>query len=95
MTKKWSHEDQPWVSNYPPLRDWLNKVGARCHGQLPVGNPAKPRAFIETWLAGQGVFIVEVRAEKMGWDLFTSLGANDIPLTLADAEERLRIGVSK
>jgi hypothetical protein len=25
--------DKPWVSNYPPLRDWLDKHDARCQWQ--------------------------------------------------------------
>lgn len=82
--------NKPWISNYPPLQDWLNKIDARCQDQIPVGGPVEPIAYLEKWGTPNGrVFIVEVRANKMGWNIYTSTDDGTIQGTLQDAESRL------
>jgi len=89
---------EPWVSNYPPLKAWLDKHEARCQWQLP-SNPRpndaawdwSPGSYIEGWrLKGSNaVVILVVHSNKMGWDVFTSVGTNNVGDTLEDAEKRL------
>jgi hypothetical protein len=88
--------DKPYVSNYPPLQAWLQKIGARCLQQTPVGSEwhvkeyGFPAAYLETWQNKNGrVFLVEVRAMGSGWEIWTASGVNDTHATLADAEKRL------
>lgn len=85
--------DKPWISNYPPLQEWLNKIEARCAEQIPVGGGRNPISYLEKWITPSGrVFLVEVRAYNRGWDIFTASDSNMINETLTDAESRLAIG---
>lgn len=82
--------NKPWISNYPPLKAWLDKIDARCQDQIPVGGPIEPTAYLEKWGTLDGrIFIVEVRANQMRWDIYTDANTPHIDLTLVDAEERL------
>lgn len=92
MNTKTDNSNKPWVSNYPPLASWLKEIGARCLQQTPVGivrGGDEPQAYFETWMANGRVFLVEVRAMRMGWNVWTSVEANDIEKTLQDASARL------
>lgn len=89
---KRAQEDEPYIDNYPPLRDWLRKHEMRCHEQIRVGGTKNnPDALIECWYARGAItpVWVVVRANKMGWDLLTGVATNSIPETLADAEQRM------
>ena len=84
-------EKRPDINNYPPLRDWLHKLEARCMWQLPVGNRANPDAYLEMWY-GAGLprpVVVLVYADRMGWELFTPCDRAQVEATLADAEARM------
>jgi hypothetical protein len=80
---------KPWVSNYPPLREWLDKVNATCIEQHPIGPLSKPIAYLERWLVRGRVIIVEVRSDLNGWNIYTAAETNKISDTLLDAEVRL------
>ena len=86
---------KPWVSNYPPLKEWLDKHDATCMWQVP-SNPDPgydidwaPVSYIECWLVNGRPVIVVVRADKMGWDIFTDCNSARVDETLADAEKRV------
>lgn len=83
--------DKPWIHNYPPLRDWLNKHEARCNWQIPLGDPDRPNAYVESWtFAGAtGEVIIVVLANQNGWNLYTPHTGNKIDDSLIDAEHRL------
>ncbi len=84
------HNDRPYTSNYPALQTWLNRIGARCCEQLPVGsNPDDPAAYVETWIANGRVFIVHIHSRQQGWEIYTAHEGNSISATLEDAEKRL------
>lgn len=85
---------KPYVENYPPLHDWLRTIGAQCDWQLPLG--PGPQAYVESYsVRGRPSFIVIVRANQLGWDIFTSLNDGRIDATLADAAKRIGLtGVS-
>lgn len=83
--------DEPWVSNYPPLDQWLKRVGARCVHQMPVGYKERPEAYIEMWEARGRMFSLFVFAGRRGWDVFSGITTNDIRETLEDLEQRLGI----
>lgn len=85
-------EDQPWVSNYPPLDEWLRKIGARCMSQIRVGGTrTAPDRYVEFWFVLQRIFIVEVRSRKNGWNIYTDADTGKIDETFRDAEARLGI----
>jgi len=85
------YTERPYVANYPPLNDWLRKHESRCNWQLPLGDPEAPTAYVEShWLAkAKAEVIVVVRANQLGWDLYTPSRDNSIMATLEDAEKRL------
>lgn len=86
--------NRPWVENYPVLKAWLTKIGARCLDQVPGPKMARskdPTFYIEKWTAEGRVFYVEVRANQLGWDIFTGQNSTTIVDTLRDAEQRLGI----
>jgi hypothetical protein len=74
------------VENYPPLREWLTKIEARCDVQ-----EYSDARSIEIWNApvGRGTFVIVVYPKGQGWDVFTSAGSIKIDETLSDAERRL------
>lgn len=47
-------KDKPWISNYPPLQEWLNAHEARCDWQIPYGNKNKPAMYVEQWRTRTG-----------------------------------------
>ena len=80
--------DRPWVANYPPLKEWLGKIQARCMDQIPAGDN-----YVEQWMTPNGRnFLVLVRAYKLGWDVYTNCGSNGVAATLDDAGKRLEVG---
>lgn len=86
---KLKNEDQPWTANYPALQRWLDAHGARCVAQLPLGNVRSPQAYLETWMVNGRVFVVQVFAERKGWNIYTAYPGNETTDTLIDAEQRL------
>lgn len=85
---KWKQGEEPYVDNYPDLRDWLKKHGAKCWWQLEVSGG---NAFVEQWVVGPRsvALIVVVHAKGHGWEIFTACQSNKVSNTLNDAEERL------
>lgn len=92
----------PYVSNYPPLQEWLDKHEARCMFQVPMqcvhdrgvdenGRNEPPTAYVEQYLFPKTntLAIVLVHGRKMGWDIFISSNDHEIKSTLEDAERRL------
>lgn len=91
-TVKRADEDQPWIENYPPLRDWIRKHEMRCVHQIPFGGTkAAPEAYLEAWQAPNCAVMVwmVVRSNKHGWDLMTGVSTNSVTETLEDAERRM------
>jgi len=75
---------KPWVSNYPPLLEWLTK-----HKGLCMWQNYGDRISTECWSVGQALAIVLIYADGAGWDIFTPCLDTNIEATLADAEKRL------
>jgi hypothetical protein len=87
--------DEPWISNYPPLHDWLMKNEARCDWQLRYGK-GRQGFMLECWrLPGSMPFIVQVFTQSMGWDVFTPSGDRSVDATLADLAERIYPGATE
>jgi hypothetical protein len=81
--------DEPWISNYPPLHDWLNEHNARCDWQLKLGK-GKHASMLEQWrLPGSLPFVILVMAQKYGWEIFTPGASNTVDATLADTKARI------
>lgn len=81
-------ENKPYVSNYPPLQNFLVKHGAHCMWQLQHGDEDEDygvRAYVEAWIFPKTnrIAIIQIHANKMGWEIYTP--AN----TLADTAKRL------
>lgn len=94
--KKVDTSHMPYVSNYPPLQEWLDKHEARCMWQVPMqcehdrhGEP--PTAYVELYEFPKTSrhAIVLIHGRKMGWDIFISSNDHQIKTTLEDAERRL------
>lgn len=91
LPKKRDTSDKPYVENYPALAGWLAEIGTSCLWRLPLGPPTKPDAYVECHVSSGGdVFIVIVRARRMGFDIFTSIPSLSIDETLKDANARVR-----
>jgi hypothetical protein len=88
VARKKDFSKEPFVSNYPPLAEWLAKHDARCMWQK-----MDKQMSIEGWLVGSRIVIVQVWADGHGWDLYTSQQSQEIESTFDDAERRC--GVSK
>lgn len=75
------------VRNYPPLRAWLEKVGA----EKVSSYAERPRARLEVWRVGRdgAPFVLRLYAQRMGWEMLTAPPINNVDATLADAELRL------
>lgn len=84
--------DEPYVENYLPLVEWLKKVGARCMWQAPVGDRKEPTAYIECYLINGRVALVQVHANRNGWNIYTAGMSGRVDATIKDAEARLGIG---
>lgn len=87
---------KPWVSNYPPLAQWLDKHEARCMWQVPGNERPRdaehdwhPQFYVECYLVNRHPVIVIVRADKMGWDIYTAADTPAIDATLLDVERRI------
>jgi hypothetical protein len=80
--------NEPYVSNYPPLDQWLKKHDAHCLWQLMDGPKDRRTRAVEAWQVRTATVIVVVHRDQHGWELFTSLDTLDIAATLADAEQR-------
>lgn len=101
-SKSKSTRDKPWVSNYPPLQEWLDKVEAKCQWQIPMQpKPTAdddyepdwaPTAYVECWAVGKGTVIIIVRAEQHGWEIYSALDSNSVQESLADVEKRCGVG---
>jgi hypothetical protein len=80
--------NEPWISNYPPLAEWLRNGNAICDWQVRRGRSPN-FVMIEGWSLNGYTFIVEVQGGLRGWNVYTSLPSNNITATLADALIRL------
>ena len=94
--------DYPSTRNYPPLHSWLNKHNAQCaweleHGPFTVvtrkGEDSErvPAFKVSSFLICGAEVIVKVYANRQGWNLYTPHLGNNIPETLTDAEQRLKL----
>jgi hypothetical protein len=85
--------DEPFTSNYPPLDAWLREHGARCDWQIPYGPKSKSAAYLECWRCpGSAPFVILVRADRAGWDVYTPCHSAKVDETLADLERRIFAG---
>lgn len=82
-------KDKPYVSNYPPLRNWLDEHDARCMHQLPIGDKENPAAYLELYLINGVEVVVLVHQRGNGWNLFTPSATGKIYETFADANARI------
>ena len=82
-------KDKPYVSNYPPLRDWLDERNARCSYQLPIGDKKDPLAYLELYLINGVEVVVLVYGHGNGWNLFTPSATGKIDETFVDADARI------
>lgn len=83
-TKTGPDAGKPYISNYPPLADWLRKHDAYCAWQR-----YDDRLNIEGWVVGVALCLITVQPDGRGWDIYTSCPDISIEATLRDAEERL------
>lgn len=90
--------EHPYVENYPPLKEWLDKHEARCIWQVPAQHESErarayPTFYVELWLFPKTnrTAIIIVHSNKGGWDIHTPAGTNRVAETLEDAERRLGI----
>lgn len=84
-------KNEPYVSNYPPLDQWLKKHNAHCLWQMMDGPEDQRTRAVEAWQVGTAIVIVVVHGNQHGWEIFTSLNTLDIAATLADAEQRCQL----
>lgn len=84
-------KNEPHVSNYPPLDQWLKKHDARCLWQLMDGPEDRRTRAVEAWQVRTTTVIAVVHRDQHGWELFTTLDTLDIAATLADAEQRCKL----
>lgn len=82
-------KSKPYMENYPELHNWVRSHEARCDWQVPVGPASNPEAYIEQWRIDGGYFVVLIRADELGWDIFTPCNDRSVKGTLADLERRL------
>jgi hypothetical protein len=90
MSKR-SDDRKPWTSNYPELEQFLKEHECQCQWQLPFGPPSDPRAYVECYTMphAEANFIVQVWADKSGWDVYTPCRDVKIEATLADLKVRI------
>ena len=90
-------KDKPYVSNYPPLRDFIANHAMRCNWQIVRnGDPENPDAFVESYSApGMRECIIVVYGNGNGWAIYTPNESTKIDETLADAEKRLTLANRK
>src|SRR6185437_2567006 len=86
-----SPDNEALVDNYPVLKAWLTKVGARYQWSSPCSDAAGPLAatIYHYTIKGAGPFIVLVHPDKHGWNVYTACSSNKVDETFADAEYRL------
>jgi hypothetical protein len=82
-TDRRTKRDEPWVANYPPLKEWLAKVEGRCLWQQRNGT-----SMVEGWAIAGAVAVIEVYANGNGWNIYTACASRRIDETLQDAEVR-------
>ena len=91
--KKVEDKDQPWVENYPPLRDFLREINARCDWQVKL--PYYGGAFAEQWRAPGGIqFIIVVLGQQHGWEIYTPTFKQKAVDTIEDARKRIFAGAA-
>lgn len=84
------NKNKPWVSNYPPLHDFLREIDARCDWQIPYGPARAPTMYVEQWRApGAAPFIIVVYADQHGWNIFTATLSEKIDATIEDVKRRI------
>lgn len=91
--------NRPYVSNYPPLKEWLDKHEARCMWQIPMqcehsyrdDGRDYPTAYVECWVFPKThkLAVITIHAERHGWEIYTPGDSPKVVETLADAEKRL------
>lgn len=82
--RKTEYGHKPYISNYPPLADWLREHDAYCAWQR-----YDERLNVEAWVVGSSICIILVHPGGRGWDIYTPCKELSIDKTLRDAEERL------
>jgi len=100
--KERDYSNYPFVSNYPPLKEWLEVHKARCMWQLPMqcehsyrdDGRDYPTAYVECWLfpATGRLAVITIHAERHGWEVYTPGDSPKIVEMLADAGARLGVG---
>lgn len=86
--------DMPYIENYPPLKEWLDKHDARCIWQVPMQcehnrhEDQPPTVYIEKWFfpKTKRFVVIEVHARKFGWEVYIANDSNDVVKTIAQAE---------
>lgn len=84
--KKDPNDNKPWITNYPTLHDWLDKIDAQCMWQKTGKD-----FYVEGWRANGRAFVLVVYGNKMGWHIYTEGDSGRVDETLSDAEKRLGI----
>jgi hypothetical protein len=99
-TESEDNSNKPWVSNYPALKNWLDRLDAHCMWQIPMNERPRgagcdwaPTSYVECWMVGRRPIVILVHSNKMGWDIYTNADTSRIDETLVDAERR--VGVAK
>lgn len=89
MAKPKENADQPWLENYPPLKEWIDKHGHSCMWDAKTSGDCR----VEAWLVQPelSLVILTIRPFRRGWDLFTSCQSNNIAETIRDANVRCGI----
>lgn len=87
---KIENKDQPWIENYPPLREFLRIHDARCDWQhVSAGTKSNPLGYVEQWRFPNGrTCIVVVHGRQHGWEVATGIDSNDVAETLGDLAVR-------
>jgi hypothetical protein len=76
-------DDKAYIDNYPPLRDFLARAEAHCVWQVRGPN----KSYLEGWMLGARLVIIQVFPNKMGWQIWTASKSNSASETLAEVAE--------
>lgn len=89
-------KDRPYVGNYPPLQEWLDKHGASCQWQVPMQAQPEdadsdwyPTAYVECWLVNQRPVVLVIHAHRGGWQIYSALDSQLCAESFVDAEQRV------
>jgi hypothetical protein len=90
--KRRPSEKRAYVDNYPPLASFLREHECKCGYQLPIGRDKDdPSMYVEQWQAPNGkTFLVEVRDEQRGWEVYMSAIDQSVDGTLRELADWLK-----